>query len=133
MLDYSVSPFQSIFFSLTEELTGPPPLIYLRSSAFPCPFKTTVLLFLVIIYHFLIWSSTRSWVVCHRVCYGLHQDRSLLNSYWRINDLWWQISKVQIKKAVKKVCPKVAPFYPEDKSLQTQMTRECNFLIRIFS
>lgn len=39
---------------------------------------------------------------------------------------------IQIK-ALNKVCPKIAPFYPEDKSLQTQMTRECNFLIRIFS
>lgn len=57
MLDYSVSTFQSIIFSLTEELTGTRPLVHLRSSAFPCPFKTTVILFPVVIYHFLIQSS----------------------------------------------------------------------------
>lgn len=57
MLDFSVSTFQSIIFSFIEELTGAPPLIYLRLSAFPCPFKTTVILFPVIIYHFSIQSS----------------------------------------------------------------------------
>lgn len=45
---------------------------------------------------------------------------------------------MQIKMVLKNVCPKnvypnVAPFCPEDKPLQTHMTRVCNFLIRIFS
>ena len=52
---YSISAFQSIVFSLTAELIGTPPLIYLRSSAFACPFKILFtspnLSFLYLVFH----------------------------------------------------------------------------------